>query len=70
MEDFSLLAGGEKINVIDPVWDAFSYTPNRLYVGSDLLKTTSVISAEECAGLCLDTEACWFWAWCPFNSTG
>ncbi|GAB4818240.1 hypothetical protein N2152v2_005286 [Parachlorella kessleri] len=70
LEELSLLAGGEKINLTDPVWDAFSYTPNRLYVGSDLLKTTSLVSAEECAGLCLDTEACWFWAWCPFNSSG
>ena len=48
------------------VWDAYTYAPNRFYVGSDLMVVmTDTPSAEDCATLCYESEPCWFWAYCP-----
>ncbi len=58
------------VDSADAVWDVYTYSANRFYLGSNVLKTSSVVTAEECAGLCADAGACWFWAWCPFNSSG
>lgn len=50
------------------VWDEYTQSEGRFYVGSQLIKMVSNTpeDAEACAKLCQNAgDTCWFWSFCP-----
>ncbi|KAL4432532.1 hypothetical protein ABPG77_000469 [Micractinium sp. CCAP 211/92] len=49
----------------DPIWQAFSHDQGTLYLGPELLGSTTTDSDVACATQCSTTPGCSWWSFCP-----
>lgn len=52
------------------VWDLYTISAERLYLGNVQTATMKAATEEDCAQMCLETQPCWFWSWCPEDAAG